>query len=95
MTIEFRAKMWLYSGNGAWHFVTLPAAAAKKIREATPVRRGFGSVRVKARIGKSQWETSVFPDKASKSYLLPVKAAVRKAEKIAAGKTVQVQLGLA
>ena len=59
------------------------------------LRSGFGSVRVKARIGKTHWDTSVFPDKASKSYLLPVKASVRKAEKLAAGKTVMIELDIA
>ena len=94
MTVKFRAKIWIYSGSAGWHFVTLPLSAARKVRDATPVRRGFGSVRVKARIGKTQWDTSVFPDKASKSYVLPVKASVRKAEKLAGDKTVQIELSL-
>lgn len=95
MVLKFRAKIWIYSGIGGWHFATLPLSAARKVREAAPIRRGFGSVRVKVRIGKAQWATSVFPDRAAKSYLLPIKASVRKAEKLEAGKTVQIELGIA
>lgn len=79
---------------GGWHFATLPAALAKKIRAGMPPRRGFGSVRVHARIGKTDWKTSIFPDTKSKSYLLPIKANVRKAEKIQGGRTVQIELKL-
>lgn len=90
--MKFRAKIWVYSGMGGWHFATLPASLAKKIRGGLQPRRGFGSVRVLARIGKTEWKTSIFPDTKSKSYLLPVKANVRKAERIIGGKTVQIEL---
>jgi hypothetical protein len=53
---------------------------------------GFGSIRVRVRIGESRWATSVFPDKKSGCYLLPVKAAVRKAEGITTGDRVSVEL---
>ena len=95
MTLKFKARVWVYSGMGGWHFVTLPPAQTKKVREAVPLRKGFGSVRVHARIGKTEWQTSIFPDKRSQSYVLPIKAAVRKAESIANDKSVQVELRLA
>jgi hypothetical protein len=56
--------------------------------------RGFGSVRVEARIGDTRWRTSVFPSKAHAGYLLPVKLAVRKAEDLAAGDMAEVELVL-
>jgi hypothetical protein len=46
---------------------------------------------VRARIGESRWETSVFADKASGCYLLPVKATVRKAEGISTGDKIGVE----
>ncbi|MGH6659592.1 MAG: DUF1905 domain-containing protein, partial [Sphingomicrobium sp.] len=55
--------------------------------------RGFGSVRVKARIGDVAWTTSVFPLNAG-GYLLPVKAKVRKDANIGAGDEVTVSLEL-
>lgn len=51
-------------------------------------------IKVKARIGAAEWSTTIWPDKASGSFLLPVKAAVRKKEKIAAGDNVDVSLWL-
>ena len=43
---------------------------------------GFGSVPVIVMIGKTRWKTSIFPDKRSGTYLLPIKAEVRKKENI-------------
>jgi hypothetical protein len=79
---EFAAELWLHTDMpGAWYFITLPLDAACEIR-ATQERRGFGSVRVHATIGDSTWDTSVFPDTKTDSFLLPVKAAVRSRERI-------------
>lgn len=91
-TYRFPAELWLHSEMpGAWCFATLPLDAADEIR-ASHERRGFGSVRVRALIGKTEWATSVFPDTKSGSFLLPVKAAVRQAEAIDGGDTVEVTL---
>jgi hypothetical protein len=55
--------------------------------------RGFGSIRVRAKIGKSEWGTSLFPTKEG-TYLLPVKASVREREEVAAGDTIKVHLSI-
>lgn len=97
MIITFSAPLWLWSGKGAWHFVTLPVEESAMIRMAVPKnnpKRGWGSVRVKARIGRTSWNTSIFPDTKSGAYLLPVKAEVRKHEEIAPGDAVNVTLSL-
>jgi hypothetical protein len=93
---RFTAELWMYQGKSAWFFVTLPRDESQKIQffAASP-RRGFGSVRVTAQIGGTEWQTSIFPDSKSKSYVLPVKAAVRKKESLAAGKPVAVTLTMA
>lgn len=89
-TCTFTTELRLHdSAPGAWYFVTLPLDAADEIR-ATNERRGFGSVRVRATIGTTAWDTSVFPDAQSGSYLLPVKAAVRRAEGVDDGDRVRV-----
>lgn len=90
---------WLYSGKGAWYFVSLPSECAAEISYFSKAlnggkRTGWGSVKVTAQIGNTVWQTSLFPDGKSKSYLLPIKAAVRKAENIFEGKPVQVQLSM-
>jgi hypothetical protein len=94
-TYEFRARLWRWSGGKAsWYFVTLPAVLAREIRlvDAGPRRVGFGSLRVKATIGEATWQTSIFPSTQHRSYLLPVKAAVRKSGRLAEGKSVSVGL---
>lgn len=94
MRITSRAKIWLYSGEkAAWHFLTLPKTVAVKLKRAfTQPRRGWGSIPVMVTIGKSSWKTSVFPDSKSESFLLPIKAKVRKAEKIENGATITFAL---
>lgn len=92
-----RASLWRWQGGkGSWHFMTLPVALSEEIRlvDAGPRRIGFGSLRVTATIGKSTWQTSIFPSTEARSYLLPVKAAVRKAEKLRAGQTATLQLSV-
>jgi hypothetical protein len=94
-TYRTRAKLWRWTGGKAsWFFLTLPAAVSKEIRivDAGPRRVGFGSLRVEATIGGSTWRTSIFPSAGLNAYILPVKAAVRKAEKMAEGKSVIVQI---
>ena len=96
--ITISAPLWLWSGEGgSWHFVTIPPEEAVEIRlesAASGIRRGFGSVRVEASINGVAWRTSVFPQK-SGGYLLPVKAAVRRDARIAAGDEVTVLISLA
>ena len=72
--------------------MTLPADVADEVRARSGPRRGFGSVRVRASIGATTWETSVFPDTKSGSYLLPVKAEARRREGLEDGDTVAVTL---
>ncbi|MBB6424371.1 DUF1905 domain-containing protein [Sphingopyxis sp. JAI128] len=84
----------------AWFFVTISGEAADGIRLAAiggqwlDGRRGFGSAKVLATIGDTSWSTSVFPYKERGGWLLPVKAAVRKAEGIAEGDEVTVTVSL-
>lgn len=93
---RFEAELWLYAAARApWHFLTVPADIAGQIRFMTARTRGFGSIRVKARIAESRWSTSLFPDKATGSYFLPVKADVRRAASIAAGDRVSVEMTIA
>jgi hypothetical protein len=53
---------------------------------------GWGMLPVQAQIGKTIWKTSLFPQAKDQTYLLPVKAAVRKAEQLEVGNLVAVTL---
>lgn len=81
-TYRFRAKVWLYTGDAAWHFLTLPKGIGSEVKTLFGHDRGWGSLPVRVTIGKTTWKTSIFPDNKTNSYLLPLKAQVRKAEGI-------------
>ncbi|MBI3795287.1 MAG: DUF1905 domain-containing protein [Nitrospinae bacterium] len=94
-----RGKVWLYDGGenrGCWHFVSMPKdlSAELKARFATE-RRGFGSLKVSATVGKTSWRTSIFPENKEGAFILPLKADVRAKEKISAGDSISfsVEIG--
>ena len=93
--IAFTAPLWLWNGEKAsWHFITVPEKQSLEIRaESFGTAGGFGSVKVEAVINGVAWRTSVFPQK-SGTYLLPVKADVRRGADIAADDLVDVTLAL-
>ena len=89
----FSAEAWQNPGGAGWHFVTLPPEVADEIRARTQ-QRPFGSVPVTATVGDTSWQTSIFADTRSHSYLLPLKADARRRAGIAAGDRVTVSLDL-
>lgn len=79
MNYAFGAKLWRYPGKDPWYFVTVPRKFASEIKSLTsnmPLR-GFGSIKVTVSIEDIKWETSIFPDKSSDSYVLPIKKEIR------------------
>lgn len=95
-TFEFAAPLWRYPGADGWHFVSLPPEISMEITDITAgIRRGFGSVRVAVTVGSTAWRTSIFPDSKTGVYWLPVKQAVRVAERLEVGDQVKAQLQLA
>ena len=91
----FTAELWIWSArqSTSWTFVTVPTEQSDDLREqAAAPAAGFGSIRVEVTIGESTWRTSVFPDKKTGCYVLPVKAAIRKAEGVGAGDRAEVSL---
>lgn len=93
--ITVTGALWLWSGEGgSWYFLSVPEEQSDDIRaHAFAGPRGFGSVKVEARIHDITWRTSVFPVK-NGGYILPVKAEVRRRAGIAAGDEVTVELAL-
>lgn len=95
--IKVTSLLWIWKGSdaaGRWYFITVPEEQSAKIKaHAFGSPRGFGSVKVEARIGAVTWRTSVFPLN-SGGYLLPVKKEVRSKANLAAGDEVTVELDL-
>ena len=94
MEVAFEAELWRWRAEegGSWHFVAVPPDLADDVRVVAGPPRGFGSVRVEAVIGGSTWRTSLFPDSARGTYVLPVKKAVREMEGLDEGATCEVAL---
>jgi hypothetical protein len=88
-------EVWRHPGAAGWHFVTLPEEIADPIRARyAGAHRRFGSLPVRATLAATTWTTSVFADTRSSSYLLPIKAEVRRRENVGDGDTVTVALEL-
>ena len=91
----FTAALWEWPAKAAWFFVTVPVDISDEIDARTHgLTNGFGSVRVRVRIGGSEWLTSLFPDSKQQAYVLPIKKAVRVAEGISPGDEVRVRIEL-
>jgi hypothetical protein len=92
-TFTFVASVFAGTGEGAWHMVSLPEDLSDEIdaRYAGP-KRGFGAVRVKARIGATEWGTSIFPNRSTGIFVMGIKRAVREAEGVDEGAEVTVEL---
>lgn len=101
-TVSFTAPLLVWSTEkyGNIGYVRIDGEAAEAIGAYEVVRRlelgrrrGFGSVKVEARVGDSRWSTSVFPQK-SGGWFLPLKKAICRAEGLEEGDDVDVRLDL-
>lgn len=93
MEYSFRAKIWKYKGPAGWYFVTLPKTLAARIRKKHGVaEEGWGRLKTLARIGPAKWDTAIWFDSKAGSYLLPIKASVRKAKGLKEKAQVQIAL---
>ncbi|PCI58464.1 MAG: hypothetical protein COB34_05265 [Methylophilaceae bacterium] len=87
LSFSFSGKCWLWQSDAAaWHFISLPQDKSEEIKffndNMRHKKRGWGSVRVEATVGNTTWKTSIFPQAKTNIYILPIKAEVRKKEKI-------------
>ena len=91
MDIEFKGKIWFWKGPSPWYFITVPAKQSRELRGIVRVvTYGWGMIPVNVRVGQTTWKTSLFPKNGR--YIVPIKASVRKAEKLEEGDKVTVWL---
>jgi hypothetical protein len=91
MIIEFSGIIWYWRGPSPFHFVTIPEAESLDIKAISGfVTYGWGVIPVQARIGGTEWKTSLFPK--GDRYLVPIKDSVRKAENLDLDDVVTVRL---
>jgi len=91
---KLKGELWIYPGETAnWHFLSIPKKEAREISaNFNHLKRGWGSFPVEVKIRETKWKTSIFPDKKSGTYLLPIKASIRKKENIRAGEKVEFSM---
>jgi len=93
MDITFSGKIWYWRGPAPFYFVSVPAEEGLDIKSiANRVTYGWGVIPVVARIGQTEWRTSLFPKDGS--YIVPIKASVRAAESLDVDDTVTLSLNV-
>lgn len=82
----FSAKLWQHNASGGWYFVSFPQKMANEIRRNLKWQEeGWGRIKAVAKVGNSQWDTAIWFDTKRKTYLLPIKAEIRKKESVLPG----------
>jgi hypothetical protein len=91
MELEFSGEVWFWRGPAPWYFVTVPEAESAVLDDLSPfVSYGWGMIPAAVTIGASSWETALWPKDGG--YIVPVKASVRRAERLDEGDPVTVRL---
>lgn len=86
--LAFASVIVEWRGPAPYYFAPLPPAAARVIDALKALVAYWGVVPVAARIGDSEFTTSMFPR--DDTWYLPVKDAVRRAERIGLGDRIEV-----
>jgi hypothetical protein len=93
MDLHFSGEIIHWRGPAPFHFVEVPQEQSAAIEAVSSmVTYGWGAIPVRARIGRTEFTTSLFPK--GDMYLVPIKVAVRRAEGLALGDEVAIHLEL-
>lgn len=91
----FSAQLWKDASSGGWVFVTLPKDISTEIRANLQWQEeGWGRMKASATINSLEWKTAIWFDTKMQSYLLPVKAEIRKKGGLKLGETITVSIAI-
>lgn len=91
--LEVGGVVFYWRGPAPFYYLRVPEAAAAYIHDvASQVTYGWGMIPVAAKIGSTRFTTALFPKDGG--YLVPLKTAVRQAERIDLDEEVTVELEL-
>ena len=101
-TVQATLPLTRWQGDrGTYHLVVITGEAAEQITMHARLhrlefgrQRGFGSVKVIARTGETEWKSSVFPQQKQSEWILLVSKKVMRAEDLAEGDPVTLLLKL-
>jgi len=90
---KFKGAIIEWRGPSPFYFVPVPAGPSKKIKAlAAQLTYGWGVIPVLGKIGKTGFSTALIPKDGV--YYLPIKNAVRFAEKLEVGVEVSVSISV-
>jgi hypothetical protein len=93
MELAFSGEVWFWRGPSPYHFVTVPEDDCAALRATAPaVTYGWGMIPVTARVGDTEWKTSLFPKNGG--YIVPLKDRVREGEGLDVGDSVAIRLNI-
>jgi hypothetical protein len=93
MEIEFGGVIFQWRGPAPFYYVAVPEDESLDIQAiANAITYGWGVIPVTVQVGRTQWQTSLFPKDGR--YLVPLKAMVRRAEGVDDGDRIEVRLTL-
>lgn len=91
LNVEVNGLIWFWKGPAPHYFVTVPEDASAQIKEIERlVTYGWGMIPARARIGETEYGTALWPKDGR--YIVPIKAAVRRAEGLSEGDHVTIEL---
>jgi hypothetical protein len=88
---RFEGVVVYWRGPSPFFFAPIPAQHVEDLRQVSKaVSYGWGMIPVAAAIGDVVFKTALFPK--DETYLLPIKAAVRRKANITAGDSISVEM---
>jgi hypothetical protein len=86
---EFRATPRLHE----LLFIAMPVEMAREIRDNLRFQEeGWGRMKATAKIGDTEWRTAIWFDTKAGTYLMPIKAEIRKKEHVEPGKEIAITI---
>lgn len=91
MDLEFSGVIFHWRGPAPHYFVAVPEQESQALKAIQRlVTYGWGVIPARVWIGQTEFTTSLFPKDGR--FLVPIKAAVRKVERLAEGDEVTVRI---
>ena len=92
---DFSAKLWQHNSPGGWFFVTLPESVSKEIRENLGWQEeGWGRMKASVELRNITWDSAIWYDKKMNSYMLPIKADIRKKTGVLLDEEINVRISI-
>ena len=91
MIFEFKGEIFHWRGPAPFLFVAIPEDPSRDLKAISArVTYGWGVIPVQVRIGKTEWQTSLFPKDGR--YLVPSRMSVQKSENLEVGDSVVIHV---